>query len=93
MVITAMIEGVSKSDDDKMILMKSIKENCMEAGVEVPNGVDSYLDDPNHGIVCKLRPGIEHGVTKTLIRGIEVIEIELSQIDTEIDVIRITKSW
>jgi len=93
MSMMEVIEGVSRVDDDKMEKMELIKTTCEEAGVEVPQEVTDYLDDPENGVVGKLRPGIEHGVTIEQSEGMEIIEIDLEEIDEDMDIIRITRTW
>jgi len=93
MEVSEYIEGVSKGDDDEYELMISIRDNCNRAKIEVPQEVVKYLDSPKNGVVSKLRPGIENGVTSEQLDNGLIIEIDLSVIDENIDIIRITKEW
>jgi len=85
------IEGISKKSMDRVQKMLDVKHACIEAGIKVPDDVENYLEN-GHEVIGKLRPNIDRGVTLTTGNGLEVIEIDLSQIDERIDMIRITKT-
>ena len=93
MSLDVTMEGVRKHDNEQINKMEAIRDSCIEAGVCVPQEVTEYLDDPDRAIVGKLRPGIERGVVVETNDGIEVVEIDLTEIDQDIDIIRITRTW
>jgi len=90
--VIEVIEGISKKDMDKVQKMRDVEHACIEAGIEVPEDVQNYLE-MDHEVVGKLRPNIDKGVTLKSREDFEIIEIDLSKIDKRIDTIRITKTW
>ena len=92
MSVIEVIEGVSRKDMEKMKSMVDVESACIEAKVDVPEEVMAFLE-LDHEVIGKLRPGIDRGVSSESSDGFETIEIDLSKIDKEIDIIRITKNW
>jgi len=92
MSVDTIIEGVSRKDETEMNRMLSVEVACEEANIKVPDEVIAYLE-LDHSVVSKLRAGIDRGVSIETMEGLEEIEIDLSKIDSKIDIIRITKTW
>ena len=83
------VEGFTSADVDKLELMSHVIEACEVADVEPPKEATAFVEEYNSGTlrkIHKLRPNIDKGVKK---EGDEFIIIDLDEINSEIDFIKI----
>ena len=85
-------EGLSSLDTEKYDDMCEIITKCEEMEIEPPSEAIDYVERYERGdekSLKPLRPAIDQGVKIATIDGEKVIEIDLSAIDSEIDIIRV----
>ena len=85
-------EGLSMADREKYEDMLLIIDNCKEVGISPPFEAIEYVGRYEKGeetSLVKLRPGIDHGVTKKVFGDREAVIINLNEIDNDIDIIRV----